>query len=726
MPDDAPVQPLPLATPVGKLPGVGKARAAALKRLSIHSLADLLRHLPLRYQFEHAESSIAQLPAEGIGSARGLIAALRWHPGHGPQGRGKARLEVTLEDADRRLNVVFFNAGYLRERLHPGLAIRVQGKVGSFQGYPQMVNPRWEVLADVEQAPAKQEIFRPVYPATEDLSSRVIENLLRDLLPRALAAVVDPLPAELLTHHNMPDLAQAYQLAHQPEDEDDAKRARRRLAYNELLLLQLGTALKRHYNQTRLLAPQLRWTPALDEHIRQRFGFELTDSQRQVIGHIAADLQKSAPMNRLVQGDVGAGKTVVALYALLMAVAAGKQGALMAPTELLAEQHFLTISRMLAGSDVSVALVAAGRGSARSKARQTTLAQIEAGEVDLVIGTQALVTEQVRFSNLAVVVVDEQHRFGVLQRAAFRSKAEDGEAAQDGRRPSPHYLVMTATPIPRTLSLALFGDLEVSTIHGLPPGRQPIVTRVVSPEQAPQVYEYVASRLARGERAYVVVPVIEDAQEDDAGRAGLTPLKSVAAHAQLLESRYFAGYQVAQLHGRMKPAERDAVMADFRSGKAQVLVATTVIEVGVDVPEATLMVVEHAERFGLAQLHQLRGRIGRGSLPVKNLCVFIAEPGNEGAEQRMAAIAQTTDGFRIAEHDLEIRGIGDFFGTRQHGAPPLRVARIPDDIPLLKLAERDARAMVQRDPTLTEPALRTLRRLLLQQYGDALGLIDVG
>jgi ATP-dependent DNA helicase RecG len=456
---------------------------------------------------------------------------------------------------------------------------------------------------------------------------------------------------------------------------------------------------------------------AIDRHIRDRFPFPLTKAQNRVVRELAADLGQAKPMNRLVQGDVGSGKTVVALYALLLAAAERKQGALMAPTELLAEQHYASITRMLKGSNVHIALLTGGR----SAARQEVTDAIERGDIDIVVGTQALLTESVRFNELAVVVVDEQHRFGVLQRAAFRERNVAAAQTQDGRQHSPHYLVMTATPIPRTLSLTIFGDLDVSTIDQLPPGRSPIVTRVVRTAQSDEVYRYLQTRLERGEQAYVVLPAI-DSNEGDDGNG----LKNVQDHVKMLEGRLGAAHCVAAVHGRLSREERDAVMEQFRSGAVQVLVATTVIEVGIDVPNATVMIVEHAERFGLSQLHQLRGRVGRGTDGRKSLCVFISDPTTEDGEARLKAIAGTTDGFKIAEADLEIRGMGDFFGTRQHGMPPLRVAVIPQDMDLLQLAKRDAEAVVAEDATLTSPRWATVRKLLLRQYGDALGLIDVG
>jgi len=742
MPAQASTQPIRLRTPVVELPGIGPRRARLFERLDIHTVSDLIRHLPHRYEHQHAEGAIGDLPMNAVGSARGTIMGCRV-----VAGRTRARFEATLQDHHDTLNLVWFNATFLRNRIHPGMRIRVQGKTRAFGGYPQMVNPRWEPLPDQQHEPtAHDDRLRPVYPATEALSSEAIEKVIAETLPEVLDQLVDPLPQQLVRERAMPTLKRAYLMAHLPRAEDDPPVARRRLGYNELLLLQLGIEIKRRYNADRLEAPALRCSQAIDQHIRQRFPFKLTPAQDHVIQQLTADLRQSQPMNRLLQGDVGAGKTSVALYALLLATANRRQGALMAPTELLAEQHFRSISAMLQETNVRLALLT---GRLRAAPRRQMLQNIAAGEVDIVIATQALLTESVRFHDLAVVVIDEQHRFGVLQRATIR-KHSDAQKSQSletevdpvktlnkypipdpdeshpspqppAKRSSPHYLVMTATPIPRSLGLTVFGDLDISTITSLPPGRTPVITRVVGQDKADEVYQYLAGRVAGGEQAYVVVPAI-----DPTGGDKPSPLKNVTVHEKLLRDKYFQNHPVAAVHGRLNAPERDEIMRRFRDGEIAVLVATTVIEVGVDVPNATLMVVEHAERFGLAQLHQLRGRIGRGAHQKKSLCVFIAEPATPDATQRMRAIAGTTDGFKIAEHDFQIRGMGEFFGTRQHGRLPLRVAKIPEDLPLLQLARRDAKAIVNKDPTLNAPERKRLRKVLQQHYGETLGLIDVG
>ena len=407
-------------------------------------------------------------------------------------------------------------------------------------------------------------------------------------------------------------------------------------------------------------------------------------------------------MNRLLQGDVGSGKTIVALHAMLMAVTCNAQAAMMAPTELLAEQHYLTITQLLEGSKVKTAILTS---SLQASERKVLIEQIGNGEIDIVVGTHALLTTDVVFANIAVAITDEQHRFGVQQRALLRSKTDDDFAI-------PHTLVMTATPIPRTLSLTIFGDLDVSTINAMPPGRSPITTKLVQPEDAEEVYSYLRSLLVQGQQGYVVVPLVEETDSE---------LKSAIGHVESLKQGFLQGFTIDVVHGRMNSNDRESTMQRFRNGEIDVLVATTVIEVGVDVPNATMMVIEHADRFGLAQLHQLRGRVGRGEIP--GVCALIASPSTDESVQRLEAIVETTDGFFIAERDLEIRGPGELFGAKQSGIAPFVVARLPRDFDLLRLARSIASAWVQRDPTLSESPL--LKARLYKAHGEALGLGDV-
>ncbi|MDX2115060.1 MAG: ATP-dependent DNA helicase RecG [Planctomycetota bacterium] len=705
--------PLTLLSPVESLRHVTADRAEALRRLGIRALGQLIAHLPARHQFEEAEGAISDAAAGRLITARGEITDTRAVPF-----RPRPRFEAVLIDDTGRLDLVWFNQTYLRDKIRPGTRLRVQGKLTQSGSKRRIINPRWEIIPEGADGPAARDArLRPIYPATEDLPSWALEKIIHAALDDALPLIEDHLPADFRRERALPTLADAYRMMHRPASLAEVGEARRRLVYDELLLLQLGVAMKRAHVRRTLHAPALRWNTVIDEHVRARIPFKLTEGQERVINEIAADLQKPTPANRLIQGDVGAGKTVVALYAMLMAVASRHQAALMAPTELLAEQHFASISSLLGDSSVRVGLLT---GAVTGIDRDRLLSSIASGRLDIVIGTHALLTDAVTFDSLAVAVIDEQHRFGVHQRARLREKMAD-------ERSAPHTLVMTATPIPRTLALTVFGDLDVSMLKGLPPGRSPIATRVVSQSIRPEIYAYVRQRIDEGEQAYVVAPTIGE-------EAGLLPTPEGAAPAvtrdvqslvQELRAGPLAGARIAAVHGRLARDARERIMSRFRAGELDVLVATTVIEVGVDVPNATLMVVEHAERFGLAQLHQLRGRVGRG--PKRSVCVFIGPDELEGeAAARLNVLAATSDGFDIAEKDLELRGPGEFIGIRQAGAAPFRISQFPRDMDLLMLARRDATAWIDRSPLLAADPEKLLRSRLLKAHGESLGLVDVG
>ncbi|MEZ6234851.1 MAG: ATP-dependent DNA helicase RecG [Phycisphaerales bacterium] len=688
-----------LASPLADVPGLTPRTAADLATLGLTNVGRLLAHLPMRHERHEAEAPIGSLQVGHIVSARGQITATRL-----AGRRGKGRFEAVLMDDSGRLDLVWFNQPFMHKKVHPGMRVIVQGTLRTYgQGF-QLANPRLEVLKeDAAEPESRDERLRPVYPASEQVPSRTIEWAMARVLPVGLPLLEDHLPEAYRRERAMPSLADAYRMQHAPESEDEVAAGRRRLAYDELLMLQLGVQMRRAYLRSHLRAPALKMSDRIDAHIRERFPFPLTPGQESVVADLVRDLTQPVPTNRLIQGDVGAGKTIVALYAMLMAVASEHQGALMAPTELLAEQHFASISRVLAGSRVRIELLT---GAIKGDERASILARLGDGEIDILVGTHALLTEKVRFKSLAVAIVDEQHRFGVHQRAALRVKAED-------ERSTPHLLVMTATPIPRTLTISLLGDLDVSVIDGLPPGRQPIATRVVPPDKRAEVFDFLRTRVERGEQAYVVVPSIESDE-----------LESVESVRRELEEGPLAGRRISAVHGRLAQATRAAAMERFRGGSTDVLVATTVIEVGVDVPNATVMVILNADRFGLAQLHQLRGRVGRGDKP--SVCVLVAEATTEDATLRLDAVRDTADGFKLAEKDWEIRGPGELFGTRQSGAATFRVADLSRDIDLLQMARRDATAWIERSPTLHAPDEALLRRRLFKAFGQTLGLVDVG
>jgi ATP-dependent DNA helicase RecG len=680
-------------TPIQYAKGVGPQRARQFAQVGIKTVGDLLLHLPVRYEDYGALTPLALVRSGGPASVRGRVIDMQFRQGRLP------RLDVVIKDDTGAALLTWFHGGFLAGKIREHDQVTVSGKAEFFNGQLQFVNPRFQINAAPEQTPAKA--VEPIYPAGGGLESRHIAAAVRPLLHKADAILADPFAFDpaFLEERSMPRLGDALRAVHAPTEPEAVPPARRRLAYEELFLMEIGVALKRR----RDTAGQARPVPVndvLDTRIRARFPFPLTAAQDRVVKEIAGDLRKPRPMNRLLQGDVGSGKTVVALYAALAAVANGFQAAIMAPTEILAEQHHRNAKKYLDGSRVRIRMLAGGLTEAVRRERRRAIAE---GEVDLIIGTQALIEDEVRFNELALVVVDEQHKFGVMQRAAFRSKGLD-----------PHYLVMTATPIPRTLSLSLFGDLDVSVIDGLPPGRQKVLTRLISPDREAAAFNFVRKRLEAGEQAFVVCPRVEQSEDDD--------LKSAVGEAGRMAAA-FPAHKVAALHGRMSAAEKEAVMAEFAAGRTHVLVSTVVIEVGVDVPNATVMAVRHAERFGLSQLHQLRGRIGRGGKP--GFCLLFCESGGAEGRRRLEVLTQTSDGFRIAEEDLRLRGPGEFFGTRQHGLPELKIADLINDQELLVMARRDAFALVGRDPTLSDPAHAEIRRRVRVKFAATWNLVDV-
>ncbi len=705
--------PITLTTPLRDIPGVRKDHAEKLARIGVPNVGHLIAHLPHRHEWIRAEASLEDLLPDSVASVRGEITATRTAGfGH------KARFEAVMLDAEGgRLDLVWFNQPYLKNKIHPGMRLRVQGKVSKRGFGLQMANAKFEIIDATRPEPAHHEDddFRPVYPVTEGVTSDQARAIVDKVLFKALAQIEDHLPEELRRERSMPALRDAYRMMHQPRSEEEVKSAQRRLIYDELLLFQLGVHMKRAHLRQTMKAPALARTEAIERRIRERMPFELTAAQQRVVGEIAADLALDVPMNRLVQGDVGSGKTVVALDAMLRAIAHGHQAALMAPTEILAEQHFLSMSTMLEGSSVRVALLT---GNLPADERARTLAGLADGSIDLVIGTHALIGAQVAFKSLAVVVIDEQHRFGVEQRAKLRVKGSAADSGA-GNFDTPHVLVMTATPIPRTIGLTLFGDLDISTIDALPPGRTPVATRTVTSERRGEVYRWVRTKLDAGEQAYIVVPAI-----DTGAASGDDSLRDLRTVQDELEGGELNGKRVAALHGRLKRETREHLMARFRAGSIDALVATTVIEVGVDVPNATVIVIEHADRFGLAQLHQLRGRVGRGSKP--GVCVLIADPKTDDAVERIRTMCETTSGFELAERDFALRGAGDVFGTRQSGVPPFRIADPLRDAALLDLARRDAAVWIGANPTLAGDADALVRRRLIKTHGPWLGLGDVG
>ena len=686
-----------LQTEVRMVKGVGPQRAEVLAQRGIHTLEDLLNHLPFRYEDRIHFSKIKEVQPNGTYTLRARV--MSGQAVRGMYGRD-AIYHLLVQDDTGSLPCKFFHGGYLEGRLKPGQQVILHGKVEVDKLRParhEMVNPQIEVLNSEEIDSTEMGRIVPVYEALGTFGTRQIRRAVYATLQNLEPQIPDPLPGELLAKLHYPSRREALMAAHFPPHDESLEvlnffrsPAQERLIFEEFFLYQLSLALRRKEVRKENAVPFRVREEKVREALKKILPFKPTGAQKRVLAEIAGDLEKPAPMNRLLQGDVGSGKTIVALQAAVIAIENNCQTALMAPTEILAVQHYLSAKRVLAPGGYKVELLISGLKAAEKAAARE---RIRSGEAQLVIGTHALIEEQVQFRRLGFVAIDEQHRFGVLQRKKLMDKA-----ARQGH--APHVLVLTATPIPRTLSLTLYGDLDVSVLDELPPGRTPIETRMTTQSHLPGVWEFLRREVAAGHQGYVVYPVIEEAKLE---------LKAAMEEYERLSKSVFPALQVGLLHGRLSSGEKEEVMQRFRRNEVQILVTTTVVEVGVDVSNATVMVIEHAERFGLAQLHQLRGRIGRGAQ--KSHCILVAPYGmTDDGRARLETMVRTSNGFEIAETDLQLRGPGEFFGTRQSGELGFHLANPLRDRALLESARREAFLLVE-DAAKKEALQRTLRLL---------------
>jgi len=690
-----------LDAPVTTLPGVSTAYTARLRRLGIETVGDLLYHFPHRYDDYSSLKPIDQLEYGDETTVIGTI----WETGSRKTRGGKQIITSVVADASGTIEAVWFNQPYLVRQLRAGRRIVLSGKVDEYLGRLRFQSPVWEPL---ERELIHTARLVPIYPLTRGVTSRWLRRLLKRVVDHWTPRLRDFLPEAVRQRAKLSSLSEAIRQIHFPDSEEAAKEARRRLSFDEFFFIQLGMLRQRQEWQSQAARP-VGTDPALLDAFVSSLPYELTAAQRRCVDQILSDMAQPRPMSRLLQGDVGSGKTVVATAGMLMAVAAGRQAALMAPTEILAEQHYQTITTALAdptvlGLDrpITVVLLTGGLRRVERKEVYTALAS---GEADIVVGTHALIQKHVTFRDLALAVVDEQHRFGVEQRGTLRDKGD-----------SPHLLVMSATPIPRSLALTVYGDLDLSVIDELPPGRDEIETRWLLPRERERAYAFLRSQIEAGRQAFVLYPLVEESDKVEA--------RAAVEEYERLQRDVFPDLNLGLMHGRLKSKEKDAIMARLREGEIDILVSTSVIEVGIDVPNATVMLVEGADRFGLAQLHQFRGRVGRGEH--RSYCLLLSDavspedPQTRTTWERLRAIEDTQDGFVLAEKDLELRGPGDFIGVRQSGLPALRLASL-SNVAILEQARAEAQAVFREDPSLSKSEHALLREQVSrfwQKAGD--------
>ncbi len=687
-----------LCKPVRYLKGVGPKRSGDLAGLGIETVEDMIYYLPARYEDRSKIVNIRDLKTGEAQAIEGEIVSAASRRTKS----GLSMFQAGIMDSTGLIYAVWFNQPYLKDYLIKSKAVALYGKVDRYDRV-QMMSPEYEILKEGDPESIHMKRIVPVYPATGSLSVKYLRGLAFQAAVQYSRFLTEHIPTYIIAREHLVDVKFAFRNIHFPASFENLEKAYRRIVFEEFFLLQLALAMRKSAVKEDAGLRHKAGGKLIDE-LERALPFNLTEGQKRAISDIERDMSSVKPMNRLLEGDVGSGKTVVAAHSLVLTVQNGFQGCLMAPTEVLARQHFIGLSELLMPLGINIALLTGGMDP---ETKTRIHSDIKEGRANIIVGTHAIIQEAVEFKRLGIAIVDEQHKFGVDQRLILRNKGDN-----------PHMLVMTATPIPRTLALTVYGDLDISVIKEMPKGRLPIVTYWVEKEKRDRAYDFIREEVEKGRQAYVICPRIDESlAEPDAGEGRLdNKTQNVTETFDRLKEKVFAGHEVGLLHGKMASKDKARIMKSFKKGKIKVLVSTVVIEVGIDVPNATVMLIENADLFGLSQLHQLRGRIGRGQH--KSYCILLADPRGEEASERLRAIEGTLDGFQIAEADLEIRGPGEFFGTRQHGLPEIRFGNILKDFGIMELARKEAFDLVRRDPELREEHHRPLKAALLARFKD--------
>ncbi|MDP2929378.1 MAG: ATP-dependent DNA helicase RecG [Candidatus Omnitrophota bacterium] len=704
-----------LKTQLRYLKGVGPRKSECLAKIGLATIEEMLYYLPKRYEDRTSPTAIKDLKAGESCMIEGEVIT----SGSRATKTGLPVFQISVTDLTGFIHAVWFNQPYLRGTFKKGDQVVLYGKVERYDRL-QMVQPEYEIIKGGEADPVNIGRIVPVYSLTAQLTQRFLRSLLFKTVGEYVKFAVERLPTYIIARQRLVDIRFALHNIHFPTNFEMLEKAYRRIVFEEFFILQLALAIRKTGRGTEEAAFGHNMVPGeLSESFKKALPFELTDGQKRAILDIERDMSAGRPMNRLLEGDVGSGKTVVAAHALTIAVQNGFQAVLMAPTEVLARQHFVTLSELLMPLGINVVLLIGGMDM---KVRESVYSEIRNRKADIVVGTHAIIQEAVEFKNLGLAVIDEQHKFGVAQRAILREKGRN-----------PHVLIMTATPIPRTLALTVYGDLDISTIKELPKGRKPISTYWVEEDKRDQMYDFIKEELENGRQAYVVCPLIAEGQGSslDFARDRRVKGQEIRVKGQgavetfeRLRDEVFTNYKVGLLHGKMSSKEKDKVMKEFKKGRINVLVSTVVIEVGIDIPNASVMLIENADRFGLSQLHQLRGRIGRGGY--ESYCILLANPRTDAAAERLKAIEGTLDGFEIAEVDMDLRGPGELFGTMQHGLPEIRFGNLAKDFDIMENARKEAFALIDKDPNLLEERHQRLKKSLHERFRGGLELIRVG